>query len=95
MSGAKCKKRTIWGRCGQPPSPTSEKGLCLSHDRWASRDVTPDPFYERKIVLNLTQPVDTYCSSAEIEASLNGRYRGDGRRIDVYAPPEGPLGISL
>jgi hypothetical protein len=46
-------------------------------------------------VLGLVQPVDSYLQPAEIEAMLNGRYRGDGRRIDVYCPPEGPLGISL
>jgi hypothetical protein len=84
-----------FGRCGQPPSAESEVGLCVSHQRWIDRGVTPDPAYEKKIVEGLVQPVDSYLTDTEIEAMLNGRYRGDGRRLDVYCPPEGPLGVNL
>lgn len=95
MSHAKCTKRTPWGRCCQPPLPSSEKGLCESHQTWLERGTTPDRYYEEKIAKGLQTPVSQTLAPAEIEAMLNGRYRGDGRRIDVYCPPEGPLGISL
>lgn len=71
--------------------PDSLSRFCISHDRWASKRQTPDPFYEKKLVEGFTIPVDEYLTQAEIEATLNGRYRGDGRRIDQYTADD-PLG---
>lgn len=87
----KCKAKSRFGRCQQE----AVDRLCRSHQRWLDLGVQPDPFYEQKIVLGLLQPVDAYLTETEIEAGLNGRYRGDGRRLDVYCPPEGPLGVKL
>ena len=67
-------------------------GLCRSHQTWLSKGRSPDPFYEEKIVKGLLQPTWEYMSDAEAHATLNGRYRGDGRRIDQYVSEE-PLGI--
>lgn len=58
------------------------------------KDVRPDSFYERKLVLGLIQPTWAYMSDTEANAVLNGRYRGDGRRLDVWISDE-PLGIDL
>lgn len=43
-----------------------------------------DRSYHEKIARNLLQPADSYLSKTEIDATLNGRYRGDGRRTDNY-----------
>jgi hypothetical protein len=56
------------------------------------RDRTPDPYYEEKVVRGLTQPTWDYLTPAEAHAVLNGRYRGDGRRIDQYVTDD-PLGV--
>lgn len=56
------------------------------------RGKTPDPYYEEKVVRGLLTPTWEYLSPAEAEAVLNGRYRGDGRRIDQYVVDD-PLGL--
>ena len=61
---------------------------------WFATASRPDPYYERKVVLGLTEPVADYLSETEAQAVLNGRYRGDGRRIDQYVSHD-PLGIEL
>jgi hypothetical protein len=85
----RCLKITKWGRCSQAATPL---GLCSAHEQWSIRGKTPDPGYERKIVLGLIQPTWDYMSESEAHAVLNGRYRGDGRRIDQYVIDD-PLGI--
>ncbi len=57
------------------------------------RNVVPDATYERKIVEGRTTPTWDYVTTSEAHALLNGRYRGDGRRIDQFVLPEGPLGV--
>lgn len=83
---------TPWGPCQQPASIRSGTGLCISHETWTAKGRTPDRFYEEKIVRGLTQPTFSYLSEAEAHALLNGRYRGDGRRVDQYVVDD-PLGI--
>lgn len=56
------------------------------------RNRTPDPYYEEKVVRGLISPTWDYLTPAEAHAVLNGRYRGDGRRIDQYISDD-PLGI--
>lgn len=88
---AQCGEETEWGRCQQPQQ---EAGLCAAHLEWVGRNVWPDPAYERDVVLGVRVPIQAVLSVAEMEAVLNGRLRGDGRRIDAYVAGE-PLGIEL
>lgn len=101
-SARQCSKITRWGQCQQPAwaqraidrAFADQHGLCRSHEEWRLRNVVPDPYYERKIVEGLTTPTFSYVSDAEAHALLNGRYRGDGRRVDQYIVGD-PLGIEL
>jgi hypothetical protein len=62
---------------------------------WAARGTTsPDQYYERKVVLGEITPTWDELSRSEAEAVLNGRYRGDGRRLDQWVTGD-PLGIEL
>lgn len=54
----------------------------------------PDPFYERKVVEGRITPSWDSMSEAEMDTVLNGRYRGDGRRIDQYIVDD-PMMITL
>lgn len=58
--------------------------LCGFHARWAGQDGVPDAFYHRKVVLGLTVPADGFLTAVELQATLHGRSRGDGRRLDAY-----------
>lgn len=69
--------------------------MCSAHLRWDLHGQTPDPYYERKVVEGLVEPTWDWMSDAEAHALLNGRYKGDGRRIDQWTLPEGPIGIDL
>lgn len=91
--GQRCSTITTWGRCQQ--NTTHESGLCSAHLNWHLRGSTPDPYYHRKVVEAKVQPTWDWMSDAEAHALLNGRYRGDGRRIDQWVLPEGGLGIDL
>lgn len=44
----------------------------------------PDPYYEQKVVRGLVTPTWDWMSDTEAHALLNGRIRGDGRRIDSW-----------
>lgn len=50
--------------------------------------MTPDPSYEQKIAMGLIQPTFEYMTDSEAEATVNGRYRGDGRRLDQFVTDE-------
>lgn len=76
----RCSKKTEWGRCQQP----AIERLCSAHQHWADQNVTPDRSYHEKIAKGLTQPTWDYLSDSEANAVLNGRYRGDGRRVDQF-----------
>lgn len=52
------------------------------------RGVTPDRRYEEKICRGLIEPTWEYLTDGEAEACINGRYRGDGRRIDQFVSDE-------
>jgi hypothetical protein len=54
----------------------------------------PDQFYERKVVEGRITPSWDSMSGPEMDAVLNGRYRGDGRRIDQYIVDD-PMMITL
>ncbi len=87
----RCKQMTPWGRCSQPKTDT---GFCTAHEHWNRIGATPDPTYHEKIVKGLTSPTWDYMSPSEGNAVINGRYRGDGRRLDQWVAGD-PMLISL
>jgi hypothetical protein len=46
------------------------------------------------VVLGLIEPTWDWMSDAEANALLNGRYRGDGRRLDQWVSGD-PIGVEL
>ena len=77
-----CTTKTEWGRCQQPPF---NKGRCRYHDKAAkSPTFRYDPFYHRKIVLGIIDPVEAYVTATEERALFRGRARNDGRRLDAW-----------
>ena len=58
------------------------------------RGTTPDRFYEEKICRGLLQPTFDYLTDSEAEATVNGRYRGDGRRLDQFVDGD-PMDIDM
>lgn len=90
-SGRSCKKRTPWGRCQQT---AGELGLCSAHQRWAQTSEIPDPYYEQKVVEGLIVPTWDWMTDSEASTLLNGRYRGDGRRLDQWIAGD-PLMVEL
>lgn len=87
-----CKKRTEWGRCKQP---AASGGRCSAHLYWHAAGVTPNRYFEEKIVRGLITPGWDWMTESETHAVINGRYRGDGRRIDQWTVPEGPMEIDM
>lgn len=77
-----CRKRTRWGQCTQECQGHSK--LCSAHRFWTDNDVTPDPYYEEKVVKGHATPTWDWMSDTEAHALLNGRLRGDGRRVDQW-----------
>lgn len=86
-----CRKKTNYGPCKQP----TDGGFCSAHEHWERNGVKPDGYLEEKIVKCLKQPQADWISEAEAHAIINGRYRGDGRRIDQWTIPEGPMEIDV
>lgn len=84
----RCDERTEWGRCAQAGTRLvagyTRKVRCPFHDHWSRNDGQPDRNYHRKIVLGLLEPTDLYLTEDELRATLHGRSRGDGRRLDAY-----------
>lgn len=70
---------TPWGSCQQ--IVPEEDGTCDYH---RVERKSHDRSYHEKIAKNLLQPASSYLTPTEIAATLNGRYRGDGRRTDAY-----------
>ncbi len=68
--------------------------MCSAHTKWELRKVTPDPYYEEKVVKSLVEPTWDWMTEAEANTLLNGRYRGDGRRLDQWIAGD-PLGVEL
>lgn len=91
-ASTQCSKSTPWGQCQQKTDHPS--GLCSAHLQWEQRGTTPDRYYHEKVAKGLTEPTWDWMSEAEAHALLNGRYRGDGRRLDQWIAGE-PLGVEL
>jgi hypothetical protein len=92
-SRKKCSKITQWGRCSQR-STDPDTGLCSHHSQWLIRGGVCPPYYEEKVVRGLLEPTWDWMLESESHALLNGRFRGDGRRIDQWTVSD-PLGIEL
>lgn len=43
-----------------------------------------DCYYHTKVRAGLLEPLDAILTPAELEATMDGRFRGDGRRLDAY-----------
>ena len=76
-----CKVRSQGVKCRQP---SWRDGLCSAHWNWKELGTKPDPSYERKVMTRLITPTWDWMTDSESRAVLNGRYRGDGRRIDQW-----------
>jgi len=77
-----CKKKTRWGRCQQQQADGDK--WCSTHRHFADTDRTPDEYWMEKVVTGKITPTRDWMSESELHAIINGRYRGDGRRIDQY-----------
>lgn len=76
-----CKKETLHGRCDQPI-------LYGSHQKLTWRTKTGYEefcYYHHKLDVKLMQPVHEYLTSVQIEVTMAGRVRHDGRPTDAYA----------
>lgn len=81
----RCKQKTEWGRCAQKARAEGcPEGLCTVHQHFAKADKVPDRYWHEKVVRGLITPTVEWMNNAELNAIINGRYRGDGRRIDQY-----------
>lgn len=78
----RCKQRTEWGQCRQ----TAGEGdrVCTVHRHFRDTKRKPDRYWHEKVVKGLIVPTVDWMSESELHAVVNGRYRGDGRRIDQY-----------
>jgi len=79
---ARCKKRTEWGQCKQPRMEGDH--WCRAHVAFRHRTNEPDRYWHEKLVKGLITPTSDWMTESELHAIINGRYRGDGRRIDQY-----------
>jgi hypothetical protein len=81
LDSVDCTVETVYGRCKQP---AVDGELCAAHLEWLNAGITPDPQYERDVVEGRKTPVQAILSLAEMDSLISGRYRGDGRRLDIY-----------
>lgn len=81
--------RVEWIRCVQPAVAGDD--LCAAHLEWAERNLWPDPAYELAVVRGKT-PIQAVLTETEMDAVVNGRYKGDGRRLDAYVTAD-PIGF--
>jgi len=77
-----------YGRCKRP---AVQEGLCASHLFWIRTDITPDEDYHRRVIEG-HRAINEYLTETELEALVNGRYRGDGRRLDQFTTHD-PIGF--
>lgn len=94
----RCDQRTRWGRCPVEGRVrvSERKVLCAFHHWWSLRDDEPDPRHHERIILGIITPVSEDLTETEIRATLHGRSRGDGRRLDAYCledPIDGDLEV--
>jgi len=78
----RCKKRTEWGQCAQPAREGAS--FCTVHEHFRDRPDPPDRYWHEKVVRGLITPTVDWMKPSELHAIINGRYRGDGRRVDQY-----------
>ena len=79
----RCKKRTEWGKCAQQAQ--RDDFFCPVHRYFQDRRTQPpDRYWHEKVVKGLITPTVSWMKPSELHAIINGRYRGDGRRVDQY-----------
>lgn len=74
-----CEFPTKFGPCQQ-----ETEGTCVYHRRFHDPGFRPDDYYHKKVVTGQVQPVETYLTPTELNATMRGRRRADGRRLDQY-----------
>ena len=79
---SRCRKKTEFGRCHQDILVAGV--FCTAHRHFADTGRIPDKYWHEKLVKGLIVPTTDWMTASELHAVLNGRYRGDGRRIDPY-----------
>lgn len=84
-TGVSQKRKGVSRKCSVKICPQTATGA------WAKGWKCP---YHEKLKAKLLQPVSTYLSEAELHAIIDGRYRGDGRKVDAYVMYD-PLFIDL
>ena len=68
-------------------------GLCSFHVFQSETGIVPEPGWHERLVRGGRNLYDHH-TETELEALVNGRYRGDGRRIDQFVNGMDPLGFS-
>ena len=65
--------------------------ICASHTFWFRTGIEPVHEYHLQVLAG-GRAILEFLTEPECEALVNGRYRGDGRRIDIYTSQD-PLGF--
>lgn len=65
-------------------TPDKDGEHCSFHSHWLFVPGEPDEHYHRKVVKGLCSPTFDYLTPEEARATMAGRSRGDGRRLDAY-----------
>ena len=58
--------------------------MCTVHRFFLESGREPDRYWHEKVVNGWITPTVDWMNESEMNAVVNGRYRGDGRRIDQY-----------
>lgn len=87
----RCRKKTEWGQCAQE---ASDPWFCTVHRHFHETGREPDRYWHEKVAKGLITPTVDWMKDSELNAVINGRYRGDGRRLDQYVTGD-PLLIDV
>jgi hypothetical protein len=66
------------------PSPPPVRQARTETMRARSGQQQVDDSYERAVIEGRIQPVQARLTKSEMDSLIGGRYRGDGRRLDIY-----------
>ena len=89
----RCRKRTEWGQCAQEVNHDDDF-FCAAHRQLQTSGRPVDRYWHEKLVKGLIVSTVEWMSASELNAIINGRYRGDGRRIDQFVTGD-PLLIDV
>lgn len=88
----RCRRKTEWGQCMQ--AAHDDDTMCTIHRYFWVTGKRPDRYWHEKVAKGLIVPTVDWMTESEMEAVINGRYRGDGRRIDQYVAGD-PLMLDM